>query len=89
MRMYIYFTLMFFIIFFNGFIVASTNNLWIELLVLPIVCGGTTGWLFSQTLKECREETRDEMIILALEQMLKDAEKEIEENNEQSKETME
>lgn len=91
MRKHIYFTLMVFIMFFDGYIVAVINNYWIELLVLPIVYGGTAGWLFSQALKECREETRDEMILLALEQMLKDAEtkEEIEENNEQSKETME
>jgi hypothetical protein len=89
MRKHIYFTLMFFIIFLDGYIVSAIHNYWIELLVFPIVCGGAAGWLFSQALKECREETRDEtrdeMILLALEQMLKDAEtkEEIEERDEQ------
>lgn len=88
MRKYIYFTLMFFIIFFNGFIVAVINNYWIELLVLPIVCGGTAGWLYSKVLEECRKEA----VIETLKTM---AEVEIEmalnkeENNEQSEETME
>ena len=88
MRKHIYFTLMFFIIFFNGFIVAVINNYWIELLVLPIVCGGTAGWLYSKVLKECRKEavigTLKTMVEVEIEMALNK-----EENNEQSKETME
>jgi hypothetical protein len=85
MRKYIYLALMFFIMFLDGYIVSAIHNYWIELLVLPIVSGGTIGRLYSKALQECREETRDEMILLALEQMLKDAEtkEEIEERDEQ------
>lgn len=88
MRKHIYFTLMYCIIFLNGYFVSFLNNYWIELLVLPIVCGGTAGWLYSKALKECRKET----IFWALKTMIQ-VENEMalnkEEKNEQSKETME
>lgn len=88
MRKHIYFTLMFFIIFCNGFIVSAINNYWIELLVLPIVCGGTAGWSYSKVLNECRKEavieTLKTMVKVEIEMALKK-----EEDNEQSKETME
>lgn len=79
---------MFFIIFFNGFIVAVINNYWIELLVLPVVCGGTAGLLYDKTLKECRKEAIDEILEIMAEDEIEMALNE-EENNEQSKETME
>jgi hypothetical protein len=76
------------IIFFEGYIVAVINNYWIELLVLPIVCGGTAGWLYAKILNECRKEAIKEtlktMIEVEIEMELNE-----EENNEQSKETME
>lgn len=88
MRKHIYFTLMFFIIFLDGYFVSFINNYWIELLVLPIVCGGTAGWLYSKVLKECRKEavieTLKTMVEVEIEMALNK-----EENNEQSKETME
>jgi hypothetical protein len=83
MRKFIYFALIIILIYTQAVIVMSIDNDWIELLVLPIICGGSAGCLFIQALKECREETREEMILLALEQMLKDAEEEIEERDEQ------
>ena len=80
--------LLFFIIFFEGYTVAVINNYWIELLVLPIVCGGTAGWLYSKVLKECRKEavieTLKTMVEVEIEMALNK-----EENNDQSKETME
>lgn len=88
MREYVYFALMFFIIFFNGFIVASINNYWIELLVLPIVCGGTVGWLYSKALEECRKEAIYEILKTMIEVEIEMALNK-EENNERSKETME
>lgn len=92
MREHVYFVLMYLIIFLNGFIVASINNYWIELLVLPIVCGGTAGWLYSKVLKECRKEAIFEAILWTLKTMVQ-VENEMalnkEEKNEQSKETME
>jgi hypothetical protein len=53
---------MFFIIFLEGYIVAVINNYWIELLVLPIICGGSVGWLYTKALKECRKETIKETL---------------------------
>lgn len=88
MRKHIYFTLFFLIIFLDGYIVAAINNYWIELLVLPIVCGGTAGWLYSKVLKECRKEAIDETLEIMAEVEIETALNE-EENNEQSKETME
>lgn len=88
MRKHIYFTLMFCIIFCNGFIVAVINNYWIELLVLPIVCGGTAGWLYSKVLKECRKEAVIEILKTMVEVEIEMALNK-EKNNEQSKETME
>lgn len=87
MRKHIYFTLMVFIIFLEGYIVAVINNYWIELLVLPIVCGGTAGWLYSKVLKECRKEA----VIGTLETIIEGIGTALnkKENNEQSKETME
>lgn len=86
-RKHIYFTLMYCIIFLNGYFVSFINNYWIELLVLPIVCGGTAGWLYSKVLKECRKEAA----IGTLEKIIKEIGTALnkEENNEQSKETME
>lgn len=88
MRKHIYFTLMVFIIFLEGYIVAVISNHWLELLVLPIVCGGTAGWLYDEILKECRKEaiyeTLKTMVEVEIEMALNK-----EENNEQSKETME
>lgn len=88
MRKHIYFTLMFFIIFLDGYFVSFINNYWIELLVLPIVCGGTAGWLYDKILKECRKEAIDETLEIMAEVEIGMALNE-EENNEQSKETME
>lgn len=88
MRKYIYFTLMFFIIFFEGYIVAVINNYWIELLVLPIIVGCSAGWLYSKALKECRKEAIDDTLEIMAEVEIGMALNE-EENNEQSKETME
>lgn len=87
MRKHIYFTLMFLIIFLDGYFVSFINNYWIELLVLPIVCGGTAGWLHSKVLKECRKEA----VIGTLETIIEGIGTALnkEENNEQSKETME
>lgn len=87
MRKHIYFTLFFLIIFLDGYIVAAINNYWIELLVLPIICGGSAGWLYSKVLKECRKEA----VIGALETIIEGIGTALneEENNEQSKETME
>lgn len=87
MRKHIYFTLIVLIIFLEGYIVAFINNYWIELLVLPIVCGGTAGWLYSKVLKECRKEA----VIGTLETIIEGIGTALnkEENNEQSKETME
>lgn len=88
MRKHIYFTLMFFIIFLDGYFVSFINNYWIELLALPIICGGTAGWLYSKVLEECRKEavieTLKTMIEVEIEMALNKKE-----NNEQSKETME
>ena len=88
MRKHIYFTLIFFIIFLDGYFVSFINNYWIELLVLPIVCGGTTGYLYANVLKECRKEAIDETLETMAEVEIEMALNE-EENNEQSKETME
>lgn len=88
MRKHIYFTLFFLIIFLDGYIVAAINNYWIELLVLPIVCGGIAGWLYSKVLKECRKEAVKETLKTMIEVEIEMALNE-EENNEQSKETME
>lgn len=55
-RKHIYFMLMYCIIFLNGYFVSFINNYWIELLVLPIVCGGTAGWLYTKVLEEWRKE---------------------------------
>lgn len=88
MRKYIYFSLIILIIYFQGVIVMSIDNAWIELLVLPIICGGSAGLLFSQALKECRKEaiyeTLKTMVVEGIGMSLNE-----EENNEQSKETME
>lgn len=88
MRKHIYFTLFFIIIFLDGCFVSFINNYWIELLVLPIVCGGTAGWLYSKALKECRKEAIKETLKTMIEVEIGMALNE-EENNEQSKETME
>lgn len=88
MRKHIYFTLMFFIIYLEGYIVAVINNYWIELLVFPIVCGCSAGWLYSKVLKEYREEAIDEILEIMAEVEI-EMELNEEENNEQSKETME
>jgi hypothetical protein len=75
-------------IFLEGYFVSFINNYWIELLVSPIVCGGIAGWLYAKILKECRKETIYEtlktMVEVEIEMTLNG-----EENNEQSKETME
>lgn len=88
MRKYIYFALIIILIYTQAVIVMSIDNAWIELLVLPIICGGSSGCLFIQALKECRKETIIEtlktMIEVEIEMELNE-----EENNEQSKETME
>lgn len=88
MRKHIYFTLFFLIIFLDGYIVAAINNYWIELLVLPIICGGSAGWLYGEMLEECRKEVIDETLEIMAEVEIEMALNE-EENNEQSKETME
>ena len=88
MRKHIYFTLFFLIIFLDGYFVSFINNYWIELLVLPIVCGGTAGWLYGKMLEECRKETIYEILKTMVEVEIGMALNE-EENNEQSKETME
>lgn len=81
MRKHIYFTLMVLIIFFEGYIVAVINNYWIELLVLPVVCGGAAGWLYDKTLKECRREAIKETLKTMVEVEIEMALNE-EENNE-------
>lgn len=88
MRKHIYFTLFFLIIFLDGYFMAAINNYWIELLVLPIVCGGTASWLYGEMLEECRKEVIDETLEIMAEVEIEMALNE-EENNEQSKETME
>jgi hypothetical protein len=88
MRKHTYFTLFFLIIFLDGYFVAAINNYWIELLVLPIVCGGTAGWLYAKILNECRKEAIKETLKTMIEVEIGTALNE-KENNEQSKETME
>lgn len=88
MRKYIYLSLIMLMIYFQGVIVMSIDNAWIELLVLPIIVGGSAGWLYAKALKECREEAIDETLETIAEVEIQIALNE-EENNEQSKETME
>ena len=56
MRKHIYLVLIILIIYFQAVIVMSIDNAWIELLVLPIICGGSASWLYTKALKECRKE---------------------------------
>jgi hypothetical protein len=88
MRKLIYLPLIMILIYVQVVITLLIDNAWIELLVLPIIVGCSAGWLYSKALKECRKETIYEtlktMVEVEIEMTLNG-----EENNEQSKETME